>query len=61
MPAPKRRHSRARSRKRRTFYRAQAPAVSVCPNCGQPKPPHRVCPHCGYYRDRVVMVVKTEV
>ncbi len=61
MPAPKRRHSRARSRKRRTHYKAQAPSVSRCPNCGQPKPPHRVCPHCGYYRDQVVLVVKTEV
>ena len=30
---------------------------SDCPNCREPKPPHRACPHCGYYRGRQVRAV----
>ena len=50
MPLPKRRHSRARGRKRRTHYKLSAPTRSVCPQCREAKQPHRVCPHCGYYK-----------
>ncbi|RLG10545.1 50S ribosomal protein L32 [Candidatus Pacearchaeota archaeon] len=46
---PKRRHSRARSRKRRTHWKVPIPGLSRCPNCGEYKLPHRVCPNCGYY------------
>ncbi|HEX3036362.1 MAG TPA: 50S ribosomal protein L32 [Thermodesulfobacteriota bacterium] len=52
MALPKRRNSRSRSRKRRTHYKASAPAFSTCPNCTELKPPHRVCPNCGYYKGR---------
>lgn len=57
MPAPKRRHSRARSRKRRTHYKAEAPTLVRCPRCNEWKRPHRVCPSCGYYKDRPVIIV----
>jgi large subunit ribosomal protein L32 len=50
MAVPKRRQSKQRQRKRRTHYKAEAPAVQNCPRCGDPKVPHRVCPTCGYYR-----------
>jgi large subunit ribosomal protein L32 len=50
MAVPKRRQSKQRQRKRRTHYKAEAPAVRACPRCGDPKVPHRVCPTCGYYR-----------
>ncbi len=58
MPAPKRRHSRARGRKRRTHYKATLRGFDICPECGSPKLPHRVCPNCGYYDGKVVVVVK---
>ncbi|HPP80061.1 MAG TPA: 50S ribosomal protein L32 [Deltaproteobacteria bacterium] len=58
MPLPKRRHSSARRDKRRANDFAPTPAVSFCPNCNEPKAPHRVCPSCGYYKGREV--VKTE-
>ncbi len=61
MPVPKRRHSRARGRKRRTHYVAETPALSTCPNCGRPKLPHRVCPYCGYYDGKKVIEVKVRV
>ncbi len=52
MPNPKRRMSKARSAKRRTHYKAQAPSMVVCNNCGEMKVNHRVCPECGFYNGR---------
>ena len=52
MPNPKRRHSKARRDKRRAHDALAIPALSDCPNCHEPKLPHRVCPHCGYYKGK---------
>ncbi|MEM7008182.1 MAG: 50S ribosomal protein L32 [Thermodesulfobacteriota bacterium] len=52
MALPKRRHSRSRSRKRRTHYKLVKPGLSTCPNCGEYQPPHRACPSCGFYKGR---------
>ena len=57
MPNPKRRHSKARRNKRRANDGLKSPSLSVCPNCHEPKLPHRVCPGCGYYRGRQVVDV----
>lgn len=55
MPLPKRRHSNARTRKRRANDALSVPAVIECPNCHERKLPHRACPACGYYRGREVV------
>ncbi len=55
MPNPKRRHSKARRDKRRAHDALAIPTLSVCPNCQEPKLPHRVCPSCGYYKGREVV------
>jgi large subunit ribosomal protein L32 len=52
MPNPKRRHSKARRDKRRAHDALPAPSLSACPNCHEPKLPHRVCPHCGHYKGK---------
>lgn len=52
MALPKRKTSRSKSRKRRTHYNAVMPGLSLCPNCGEHKPPHRACQSCGYYKGR---------
>ena len=52
MALPKRKHSKSRSRKRRTHYKMSRPGMSICPNCGEHTPPHRVCPSCGFYKGR---------
>jgi large subunit ribosomal protein L32 len=52
MALPKHRHSKTRGRKRRTHWKAQAPTLTKCSHCHQPKPPHVVCPNCGYYGGR---------
>ncbi|MFH1005335.1 MAG: 50S ribosomal protein L32 [Bacteroidota bacterium] len=55
MPNPKRQHSKSRSRKRRTHYKATAPTLSTCSNCGAPLLTHRVCRECGYYCGKQVI------
>jgi large subunit ribosomal protein L32 len=58
MPVPKRRTSKSRRDQRRTFYKLDKPALSVCPKCKQPKQPHHVCPHCGEYKGRKITEAK---
>lgn len=58
MPNPKRRHSKARSSKRRAHDAISAAGLSECPNCHERKLPHRVCPKCGHYKKREVMQVE---
>lgn len=59
MPNPKRRHSQARTSKRRAHDHLTAASVSECPNCHEKKRmPHRICPHCGFYKGREVLEVK---
>ena len=57
MPNPKRRHSAQRHAKRRAHDFLKPAASSKCPNCHEPKLPHRVCPHCGQYKGREVIEV----
>ncbi|MCP2620084.1 50S ribosomal protein L32, partial [Candidatus Aminicenantes bacterium AC-334-K16] len=49
------RHSHSRKGKRRAHDALSMPPLSLCPNCGTPKIPHRACPECGYYRERQVI------
>ena len=57
MPNPKRRHSQARTGKRRAHDRLKQAGLSECPNCHELKLPHRVCPSCGQYKGREVIEV----
>ena len=60
MPNPTKRHSRTRRDKRRSHDFLVAPSTSVCPKCGEPKPPHRACTACGVYKEKTVIVQKKE-
>lgn len=56
MANPKRRHSKARTAKRRSQFKIRTlPTVQECPNCGSAKMLHRACPSCGHYRGRAVV------
>ncbi|MBK6731204.1 MAG: 50S ribosomal protein L32 [Bacteroidetes bacterium] len=55
MPNPKRRHSKTRTRERRTHHKLEMPHVMACPNCGSPVLRHRVCGECGNYRGKVAI------
>ncbi|MGB7292337.1 MAG: 50S ribosomal protein L32 [Thermodesulfobacteriota bacterium] len=52
MALPKRKISKSRSAKRRTHYKLARPGLSICPNCGEMKSPHRICKSCGFYKGR---------
>jgi large subunit ribosomal protein L32 len=58
MAVPKRKTSRSRRDMRRAHDSLSTPARSICPQCREPKPPHRVCRNCGTYRGREV--IKTD-
>ena len=58
MPTPKRKMARARTRMRAANWKAQPAPYSECPQCHQPKLPHRVCANCGYYRGRQAIEVE---
>lgn len=59
MPAvPKRKLSRRRRGNRRSHQALQPTALVECPQCHEPRLPHRVCPHCGTYRGMEVVKVK---
>ena len=59
MPNPKRRHSSARGKKRRTHYKLASASLSKCPQCGKPKISHAICKYCGYYKGRQIIEIKT--
>jgi large subunit ribosomal protein L32 len=52
MAVPKRKKSRSRTRSRRSRWQGSTPSYTECPQCHQPKLPHRVCKNCGYYAGR---------
>ena len=41
-------------RKRSAWSKLDSVQSMTCPNCHEPKLPHRVCPACGYYDGRKV-------
>jgi len=61
MALPKRRQSHSRTRLRRSHDALKAPNVSKCPECGEPKQPHRLCAGCGTYNGRTVVTFDDEV
>lgn len=60
MAVPKRRTSKSRIRIRQRSHHIALPAPTPCPNCGQPRLPHRICPACGYYKGRQVVTITAE-
>jgi large subunit ribosomal protein L32 len=56
MAVPKRRLSRSNTRKRRSQWKAEAPALQVCP-CPRKETirPHHLCTHCGQYKGRQIL------
>lgn len=59
-PLPKRKVSPGRRDRRRAHDHLKASATVNCPNCGEPRLPHRVCPKCGHYQGREVISVSKE-
>ncbi|MCM8792264.1 MAG: 50S ribosomal protein L32 [Candidatus Omnitrophica bacterium] len=60
MALPKRRHSKARGRKRRTHWKIRQLNLVLCPQCKKLKIPHRICPVCGYYDGKEIVEIKVK-
>ena len=58
MGVPKRKTSRSRRDKRRNHQRMNVPSLSICPQCGAARLPHRICPICGFYKEREIIAVQ---
>ncbi len=59
MAVPKRKTSKARrDRRRASSYVLNKASISECPQCHEPKLPHRVCRSCGYYKNMEVIEVE---
>ncbi|NLN70901.1 MAG: 50S ribosomal protein L32 [Chloroflexi bacterium] len=56
-PLPKRRVSSGRRDRRRAHDALKTSNFIVCPNCGEPRLPHRVCANCGHYQGREIIEV----
>ncbi len=54
MAVPKQKQSHSRTNKRRSTHRITPPALRACPQCHEPRLPHRVCPNCGHYKGEQV-------
>lgn len=58
MAVPKRRTSKAKRDSRRAANaKLTVPNTVECPQCHEPKLPHRVCAACGYYKGSEVIAV----
>jgi large subunit ribosomal protein L32 len=57
MANPTSKHTRARRDKRRANWKINAPSVTLCPDCQEPKLPHRVCMSCGTYNGKKILEV----
>ena len=57
---PKRRVSKSRKNKRRSHHFLATPASAACPQCREPRAPHRVCRFCGTYKGRQTLKVADE-
>jgi large subunit ribosomal protein L32 len=58
MAVPKGKTTRSKRDSRRAGWKATPPTFSLCPQCRQPKLPHRVCANCGYYAGRQAVDVE---
>ncbi len=61
MPNPKRRHSKSRTRKRRSHDALTVPKFYLDKDTGEPMQPHRIDPKTGIYKGRKILNVKDEV
>jgi large subunit ribosomal protein L32 len=60
MAVPKQKQSHSRTHKRRSQHRVDPPPLRACPQCGEPRLPHRVCGVCGTYAGRTVIAAEPE-
>lgn len=59
MAVPKRKTSKSkRDMRRASNSKMVVVDLAKCPQCHEPKLPHRVCKECGYYKNKEVVASK---
>ncbi|MEA3486027.1 MAG: 50S ribosomal protein L32 [Candidatus Aerophobetes bacterium] len=58
MGVPKKKSSKSRIKSRQAQQKLSSLSLAYCPQCKSPKLPHFACPKCGYYKGKLVMVIK---
>lgn len=58
MAVPKRKWSKARSRKLHANWKLEVPNLVECTRCHGLMMPHRVCKACGFYKGKAVLSVE---
>ncbi len=58
MAHPKRKHSHARTHKKKAHQKVYSPTLVKCNHCRRLKPKKMVCPFCGYYKDREIIKIE---
>lgn len=61
MPNPKRRHSKSRTRQRRSHDALNIPSFYLDKDTGEAKRPHQIDPKTGEYKGRQIIDVKEEI
>ncbi len=59
-PLPKYKVSKSAGGSRRSHNALKAPGLSICPQCGEKKLPHRVCSACGTYKGEQLLTIKAK-
>ncbi|MDO5733222.1 MAG: 50S ribosomal protein L32 [Eubacteriales bacterium] len=60
MAVPKRRWSKARSRRSRSNWKLSAPTLTECPHCHELMQSHQPCKVCGFYNGKDVLRLELE-
>jgi large subunit ribosomal protein L32 len=60
MIVPKDRTSRSKRNMRRSHDALRPPALAPCPQCKEPRAPHRVCGNCGTYNGLTVVATSED-
>ena len=58
MATPKKKTTKTKTRQRSAHWKAEPSTYAECPQCHQPKLPHRVCQNCGFYAGRQAIEVE---
>ena len=54
MAVPKKKTSKSNRDMRRAHDFLTPPGIYICPQCKEPKQPHRACGNCGTYKGKQV-------
>lgn len=57
MGTPKQRHTRGRTRRRRSHHALGAIRLVKCSKCGASVLPHHMCPVCGTYAGKSILTI----